>query len=447
MDKAARENQALRTASEAVKLMALSQGVHCKMELSKNFYVNRCSGKTPAEIANMKKEPAKLQWKRTLTFLRYLQQGIRPPACLKGLPAKEEKDFLQELREAKKQYDLMDKETALDRWFTREILNLHEEDVSTFAEALASFIRAGTLPSPLPPDCDVRGDQMNTDIIRLFGYLARSDTILEYTFNNWDYSDDRQAAFVIHDNLTNNINELSIVLLDKSTLERREDNIISTITLSPAKDNDGNNYIESKLGADEYHNTIFIYTTVPISEVTTTYFVFPGKYLGHEDIRIIHDVFMGKDTLIDIHPWLLYLIQMNPVKYFFTDSMFGGNMSPPPKYQLAYYIVAHYVANKKYPMPEDMISFYSMPFDEKKKIMLSTIKQGTNEAEVEKLVKQGYSWIGQTYPGMGNIRQLLGDSIATLAARRIVKGIVKGLTRRKLVGGARATRKVRFTNL
>jgi len=436
MDKAARENQALRAASEAVKLMALSQGVHCKMGLSSEYYVNRCSGKTPDEIANMKSEPANLQWKRILAFFKYIKQGITPPACLKELPEIEEKAFLQELRDAIIVYENSSKDDNIEDWFIKHIFR--SQIISSELDRIFKyFIRAGENVELLPPKCLLRGDDANASYSRFFTYVRLSDDSLQYSFDNFDYSEPLLTHLtpIIADTIvTTDINNMIIAYIDKLIILNSDNGKIPANKLGNFKERDGSSRDRITL-FENYQNTIYIHTTFPIYEkIAHNSVVFLGKYLGRKDIRVINDIFTIGEV-IDIHPWLLYLIQVNPVKYYFTDSMFGGNMAPPLKFKLAYYIVAHYVATHDPAYKENPSIFYKLPDSEKLPKMIAALKK--EKCVQDDLLTAGYRWLNRE--SVKEVRPSMKELIDTRFG--------SGLGALRLKGGKRQTRKVRFANL
>lgn len=433
MNKAARENQALRMASEAVKLMAFSQGVNCKMDISKGLYENKCSGKTPDEIANMKGESAKLQWKRILAFFKYIKQGITPPACLKELPEIEEKAFVQELRDAIIVYENSRDAVSIQDWFLKHIFR-SQISSSELDIIFKYFIRAGNTPGPLPPECILKGDDANASLGRFFTYVGLPDDKLQYKLEYFDYRENN-TLIMADTHLTAKITDMPISFIDKQMVDN---GIFNAFTMTPQIQRDGSTSMEPDLKNTNYRETIYIYTSFPVStKIENTPVTFPGKYLGRKDIRVIDDIFTIGEV-IDIHPWLLYLIQVNPVKFFFTKSLFGGKMAPPLKFKLAYYIVAHYVATHDPAFMANSSIFYKLPDSEKIPKMIAALKK--NKCLQDDLLTAGYQWLNkesvkEVRPSM---KELIDSQIGTS---------VSGLFNRTAKGGKRRTRKVRFTNL
>jgi len=127
---------------------------------------------------------------------------------------------------------------------------------------------------------------------------------------------------------------------------------------------------------------------------------------------------------------------------------FGGNMALPDDYsnRLAYYIIAHSVANTKYEKNPGL--FYSKPFDEKKPEMKEALKLRGNE--LKRLIDAGYEWLGKprSAPTISAVEaQLDGQPKSGVAGmfsrlRRSLKNPFRGKGGGKQKGGK--TRKVRF---
>ena len=268
------------------------------------------------------------------------------------------------------------------------------------------------------------------------------DDRLQYSFDNWDYSEAtvRQTAVIANTILTTDISDMTISYIDKLMIDSvalRQNGLFPAYTFSPFKERDGTITISREQIPSKYYDTIYIYTTFPISiKIAPISVIFPGKYLGRKDIRVIDDIFTIGEV-IDIHPWLLYLIQVNPVKYFFTDSLFGGKMAPPLKFKLAYYIVAHYVATHDPAYKENPSIFYKLPDSEKIPKMLAALKK--EKCLQDDLLTAGYRWLNRE--SVKEVRPSMKELIDTRF------GSVSGLFNRTAKGGKRQTRKVRFANL
>jgi hypothetical protein len=133
----------------------------------------------------------------------------------------------------------------------------------------------------------------------------------------------------------------------------------------------------------------------------------------------------------------------------------------PQKFPLAFYIVAHFVANQPQ-YAKNSADFYRKPIAEKKSEMLAALK--ANKAELTQRITDGYAWLGQTPPGFGELltslggftnaaahrlRSVAGKAGAALGKAGAVAGAaIRGMftrskTKQDQVGGKRVTRKVR----
>jgi len=99
------------------------------------------------------------------------------------------------------------------------------------------------------------------------------------------------------------------------------------------------------------------------------------------------------DMVMDLHPYLMYLLQMDPwASITFMRDSFNGKMYRAGLFNLAYYIVAHYVANTpKYKNNPSI--FYKLDYDVKTPLMIDALKN--KKCDLDNLLTTGYKWLNK----------------------------------------------------
>ena len=453
--KALEINTALRHACEAVKLAALSERIECPYVLP-DFKAPQCPG-VPATHTD---EPVEMQYKRILVFLRSIQQGIIPPTNIATLSEEEEKAFKQEIQIAIKAHDdAKENVIPIDEWLVHTVFRTPNPKsfVTTINTIMKPFITGGgngTTPLPiLVSGCKYDGHPHESTFTRFISLLRKSDDELKYYF---EYTDGKAKAKNIYD-ATQNISKSgwSYTFADETASNKLND--ISILVFSRGKYD--NLYGSGKADDNVTNLTYDRKTTIRglfyiMTDNTLKYdidttglldYVIQGADLSNR--YIIKHLFERK-SVIDIHPWLMYLLLITPTTYnAFMKEVFDGNMALPDDYsnRLAYYIIAHSVANTdKY--KDNPGLFYSKPFDEKKPEMKEALKLRGNE--LKRLIDAGYAWLGKprSAPTISAVEaQLDGQPKSGVAGmfsrlRRSLKNPFRG----KQKGGK--TRKVRFSS-
>lgn len=475
--KAIEVNAALRAAAGAVKMMSLSEGVECPYVIDGAQFKGQCKPDINLKIL----EDTRDQYKRSYVFLRAVQQGVTPPINISALPEEEEKALINDLRTTINEFkssipkeiydiwlehggfetDLYNSSTLAKTSYTnaedlkkkisklnqinicKRFLRINPENFSNIEQAFAAFISGDQGNGLRAYDCKKRVYVAESNLTRFLGYFRFSPSYLEYQIQDFIYAylKNRPLTGMLASTAPTNLNDINILLVDKYKL--RLNNELET-------DSNRNPIPGTKRGIGMYDNkskdnligiqyTEALYITVNDNIKLYSSDTPVTDIVNQQSLR---DVFI-KNAAMDVHPYVMYLLQMDPwaSKTFMADS-FGGNMTPQ-QYPLAFYIVAHFMANQPQ-YEKNPADFYRKPIADKKLEMLAAIK--ANEPAVDTLLRDGYAWLGEKYPGMGNIRQMLGDTRTALAVRRatqMVDSFKSGVGRlgrmftRKQKGGAR----------
>jgi hypothetical protein len=444
-------NTALRAACGAAKMLALSEGVQCPYTLP-DFKAVQCPGVPATHID----EPAEKQFKRILVFLRSIQQGIIPPTNIATLSDEEEKAFKQEIQIAIKAHDdAKENVIPIDEWLVHTVFRTPNPKsfVNTINTVMKPFITGGGNGStPLPilvSRCKYDGHPNESTFARFISHLRKSDDELKYYFEytdgkarNWFYTSADISA-------SNTLDTISILVFSRDKYNK---------LYGPGK---GVDDIPDPLNPDKQttiRGLFYIMTDNTLKYDIDTPglldYVIQGAELSN---RYIIKHLFERNAVIDIHPWLMYLLQTTPLA-FMTGS-FGGNMTPAAQFPLAFYIVAYFVANQPL-YSKNPADFYRKPIAEKKKEMLAALN--ANKAELTKRIADGYVWLGQTPPGIGALLASLGGNLSAVTHRfesvagkagaaleKAGKAFTGIFTRSRTkpntgqVGGKRVTRKVR----
>jgi len=137
----------------------------------------------------------------------------------------------------------------------------------------------------------------------------------------------------------------------------------------------------------------------------------------------------------------------------------GYSMKPPEKYRLAFYIIAHYIANRP-PYVANPAKFYKTFMERKKPEMLKALIDNfvSPNSVLRIAINEGYEWLKEPKP---TFEQLItdygGEVTAGMRAKARAASVAAGFTagvskikglftrRRGQDGGKRVTRKVRFS--
>jgi hypothetical protein len=408
--KAIEVNTALRAAAGAVKMMSLSEGVECPYTIP-TYTDAQCSGYSEKEREDMQQESGRAQVRRAIAFLKSIQQGVIPSIRLAALPDDEEKQFLKEIHESMGKYALADKviyKDVLD-WIMEDLFHLPIKKVNDIKEAFANFLRGGTAinKSGFPLfiyDCKQRGYPFSVELSRFMEFLIIPENEIIYAIEKFDRQS-IESAFATEAIIgaPKDINNICILIIQKS---QAYDENGAPIELPSAQ-----RVADGSPEAAIFTNIFYIMTNNSINYGG-------GSSKGKENIYGEHIVkstmlkhLFERDAVVDIHPWLMYLLSKDSA---IMNTAFGGNMTPQ-QYPLAFYIVAHFVANQPQ-YEKNPADFYRKLIADKKPEMLAAIK--ANESALNTLLRDGYAWLGEKYPGMGNIRQMLGDTTTALAVHR-----------------------------
>ena len=407
--KAIEVNAALRAAAGAVKMMSLSEGVECPYTLPE--YKDKQCTIDEKTLWDLPAESAHDQFRRTLVFFRSIQQGVIPSIYQPALSKEEEEAFIKEWRNVSHRHKTEGAGIDLKQWIFTELL--HVDPTINLSISLDHFLTGGTDTTPRPETmgrgvkgnpiliygCKVRGDPTEIDVNRFIQSMEKDPKEMLYRLDAMDAPPKLITGAVIVD-IKTTPRELRKIIINIVT-----DKVIAAAAKSGGVTAQffGTDIIE----ATPIENTLYIRVN---QKITTDYLVI---YDINVQKRIFTDIFTA-EAEIDIHPWLMYLLSKDSVV---MNTAFGGNMTPQ-QYPLAFYIVAHFVANKPQ-YEKNPADFYRKPNADKKPEMLAAIK--ANESALDTLLRDGYAWLGEKYPGMGNIRQMLGDTTTALAGRRMAK--------------------------
>jgi len=410
MDKAAKENQALRAASEAVKMMALSQKVECPVNINEYFTTAQCPPVDKATLATMPLVPAEEQFKRGLLFFRSLQQGVKPSICERQLPTEEEAIFIEQWKRVMSAHDTKYPTKFLQ--FCDNFLHIpsNERDEAKINGAFARFLTGGTTVLPLTAfNCTKKGPENNSDFKRFNDSLFMSDKERQYRFEEFDYNQEQlmrgRNTFpsVAIESTSANINDLNILIYDYS---KPVDTIGEDLQPHPINELMYISVDKSKINFSDNDTTTII-----------------GKNIVKQ--KLIHDLFSISGAVVDVHPWFMYLLQTK--HDLFMSRAFGGSMSPLKNHNLAFYIIAHYVANHDSAYKENPSTFYRLDYSVK------FIKMKGAISVAKPLIDKGYAWLKENRPTDSELKTMFNNRPEFNG--RNFRGLIKG--------GKRVTRRFR----
>jgi hypothetical protein len=434
-------NAALRAACGAAKMLALSEGVVCPYTINNEQFGNQCP---PPFDSKLPKTDNFEEMQRTYVFLRAVQQGIQPPIHIARLPEAEEKEFIREIDNVSEAFDALPNKNDLD-FVDYFFLNLFkiaptEETKNTIVGNFEKFISLnGNSGTPLLAfDCQKKQDTFDGQLRRIIGYLKLGSIYTQQFLENYkasfefvkDSGFEPAAPVTIH--ATKDMNKIIIKIVeDKDNINIPAITSISPLTIDESV-LDNLYYIQLIKGANVPYPKTFGILNIRTQSVV--------KYMFDHNL------------VVDVQPYLMYLLQIDKWAYEnIMASSFGGNMIPPVKYPLAYYIIAHYVANR--PPYTNPVDFYNLPIkpnNEKLPIMLAALK--ANSAELKQRIMDGYVWLKKDKaPSISELILWLGGGAVNVAGHKARKAVstVADFFRRRFTrsqgGGKRVTRKnVRF---
>lgn len=443
VDKALDINAALRAACGAAKMLALSEGVVCPYTIDNEKFGNQCLEPFDPKLP-LTTNFEEIQ--RTYVFCKAVQQGIQPPINIARLPEAEEKEFIRELDNVSEAFNALPNKDDLD-FVDYFFLNLFkiaptEDTKNTIAINFERFIslneHSGT--PLLAFNCQKKQDTFDGQLRRIITYFGLGSIYTQQFLENYnapfefkkDSGFDPLSPVTIH--ATNKMNQIIIkIVKEKDNIEHS-----AIIRISPLD-------INVSVLDDLYY-----------IQITKDANVAYPPQLGILNIRtqsVVKYIF-EHNLVVDVQPYLMYLLQTD--KWAYENIMalsFGGNMIPSFQYPLAYYIIAHYVANRPpYTNPVDFYNLPIKPTNEKLPIMLAALK--ANSAELKLLIDKGYAWLKDKAPTISELIRWLGGGFGNVAKHKAGKAVsaVTGFFRRMLTrsqgqnGGKRVTRKnVRFS--
>lgn len=433
MDKATRENQALRAASEAVKMMALSQGVMCPYNIP-TFADRQCV----SSVRPLINEPPEMQYKRSLAFFRAIQQGVNPSICQKALPQEEEDAFIKEWREVLVRYHAHKKSLkqgasegiSISDWTTENLFHLPKMATGDILIAFRNFVTGGNQiknkPNPLTVHgCQFLGHPVEYNYGRFIELITLTPEKLAFFFEKEKYALTDPTQLNTHASVTagTSLNNITITVVHNMFVSE--------------KGTDKKDYLMiPSNGADAMvpiTDSFYILANSKVHDATSGQDWVQGATVLER--RLIAEIFKG-DGVDDVQPWLMYLLMTTPATYeAFMKGAFGGRFSPPLKFKLAYYIVAHYVATHDPAYKENPSIFYKLPDSEKIPKMIAALKK--EKCIQDDLLTTGYRWLNRE--SVKEVRPSMKELIDTRFG--------SGLGALKLKGGKRQTRKVRFRSL
>ena len=440
-------NQALRAACGAAKMLARSELVECPYEIDATLFMGQCDA--PVEGKRYANTSAMEQFYRICVFLRAIQQGIVPPTNIYRLPDDEHNQLLNEFFTLVNEY----KASGAGKFETFICNRFFRVNPSTFANIerlFSKYIDADGQGSLLRAyDCEKKNDLFENQLMRVFSIMKDGPDYLQQFLENSTYGSVEVAASLaekkgfnsvlpIEVSVTNKLDKLNIFIL---TEEKR-----SRIYQDDA---DGK-YIAKSLMYDDSNIPLENIYTIVIKDKQVIQI--PGLAILDISKQSVVQYVFDKNVVVDVHPYLMYLLQIDPwASKTFMARSFGGNMIPPAQYPLAYYIIAHYVANR--PPYKNSAEFYNKPIkpnNEKLPEMVAALR--SNSAELKQRIVDGYAWLKEPVPNTTELIKWLGGGIRSVfeyKARKAAGKFASMFTTRKQGqgGGKRVTRKNRIAHL
>lgn len=434
-------NAALRAAAGAVKMMSLSEGVVYPYVIDVSKFKEQCGA--PVKELRYTKTSSFEQFNRACVFLRAVQQGVPPPTNIASLPNQEHDKLLAEFFTAVK---TKGPKEPLDVFLCERFFRIDPSNYDRISVAFQDFMNADGQGRLLGAyDCEKTNNILETQLRRLFSVMKDGPDYLQQFLENAEYTDPDNLAILakkkgydsglpIEVSVAKELDKLNIfILTEKKRADIREhlDGKYGAKTL--ASEN-------SDVSLDNIYN-IVIQDGQAIN--------LPGNAVVDISKQSVVRYVFDKNVVVDVHPYLMYLLQMDPwASTTFMAASFGGNMKPPAKYPLAFYIIAHYIANRPpYTNPAD---FYVKPFDDKKSEIIEALKKNYNDSKskLRNIINAGYAWlkekpetdvydkIFEAVGGQFVLTNIIRGESARSSSRRTKRGGQRG--------GQRVTRRVRF---
>ena len=444
-------NTALRAACGAAKMLALSEGVECPYTIDNAQFKNQCP--TPFDPKLPQTDNFE-EMHRIYVFLKAVQQGIQPPINIARLPEDEENELIREIDTVSKAFNALPNKNDLTfaNYFFSNIFKITptENSIREISDYYQAFITLnGTSETPLLAfNCNKIQSNFENQLDRLFGLLKNGAIYTQQTLENYaaTFNFEKDNGFKPGGPLaiyaTKDINKIIV----KISTEKTTDMMIAITSITPL-------LVDTETLDNIYYVQI-------IKDAIVSY---PPTF-GIVNIRTqtAFKYMFDHNLVVDVQPYLMYLLQTDKWAYEnIMASSFGGNMTPQ-QYPLAFYIVAHYVANQPL-YSKNPADFYQKPIADKKKEMLAALK--TNKTELTQLIADGYTWLGEPNPGIGKLLTSFGGSFLNVSGHRIgsvvgkagaglgkagaaIRGVFTQSQAKKpgtgQAGGRRVTRKVRI---
>jgi len=399
-------NTALRAACGAAKMLALSEGVECPYEIDNEQFKDQCP-----KPFNPKLPYATVyeELQRIYVFLRAIQQGIQPPINIARLPESEEKEFVDKINEVTNKFNSLPNNKDLNYvdYFFSNVLYIDPAQKDVIFTKLHTFV------------------QKETPIIAYSCKKKASDLVSDHRLLTWFKEGITYTKHKLEDTVVS-----TKYFVDKYV---REKGFMPGVATAIFATTDINKISINCVGVDKLKLDDSIPAYIDLSNTQTfvqirdTYYILLNKsiYIRMSNLLIVDmriqsefAYFFDKDMVNDVQPYLMYLLQMDPwASTTFMAKSFGGNMTPAAQYPLAFYIVAHFVANQPL-YAKNPADFYRKPIAEKKSEMLAALTSSKSKAELTQRIADGYIWLGEPNPGIGKVMASFGASLFNVSGHR-----------------------------
>ena len=438
-------NEALRAACGAAKMIALSEGVVCDYTIDDTQFKEQCT--TPFD-KDLPKTSALEQLQRFYVFIRAIQQGVQPPINIARLPEAEEQQLIDKIVQVTETFNSLPDNKTLNYndYFLSNVLYVDPAQKDVIFNKLHTFIQKQT------PIIAYNCKKISSDLVsddRILGFFRKGPVYTIQQLENTEvYTTDlikkisQEKGYVPSSvtsiYATNNLDKVVIKIITEDVSLEKEDAAILNL-----KDTPGSTKIKNifyiKIKNDKR-------VSIPVSGI------FDIRYQS-----IFNYIFVN-DLVLDMHPYLMYLL--HTYKRVITSMMsnpIGYLMKPPVKYRLAFYIIAHYIANRP-PYVANPAKFYKTFMERKKPEMLKALIDNfvSPNSVLRIAINEGYEWLQEPKP---TFEQLItdygGEVTAAMRGKARVAGVAAGFTagvgtlrglftkKKGHVGGKRVTRKVK----
>ena len=425
MDKATREYQALRSAAEAVKMMALSQQVECPVNIKDYFTTPQCPTVSGDILKSLPSATAETQFRRGLIFFRSLQQGVKPTICDLHLPEEEEAQFIKDWQTVMSTYVSKLGDTRF-QWFCRTFLHIPKNEIVEVNDAFRRYLTGGVL-NVLPLRsllCKETGTPNNDDIERFSSnFVMLNKQERQYRFDDFD---NRQSKMYIHGKSGTGNYNVGMTGFSYAAVETTPSDIYKVNILIYDYSNIPEPQLTANSEPSDVDKLLYISANKKIINFGDNPTIITGEYITN--YRVMKDLFTVPGAVVDVHPWLMYLLQTTPATHdLFMSRAFGGSMSPLKNHNLAFYIIAHYVANHDPVYKGNPSTFYRLDYSKK------FIKMKTAVGAAKSLIDKGYAWLKEKRPTDSELKTMFNNRPEF--SGRNFRGLIKG--------GKRVTRRLR----